>query len=93
MATKKYVVMVDCNYHYMDESERYQAGEFDTPEEAINLCKEIVESSIQYEEGKTPEELFNMYCMFGKDPYIIGDVSFSGREYAKKYIEKLFQNK
>lgn len=46
METKKYIVMVDDNFHYMDEDERYQAGEFDTPQEAINLCKEIVEASI-----------------------------------------------
>lgn len=83
--------MVDDNFHYMDEDERYQAGEFDTPQEAINLCKEIVEASIQYEDGKSPEELFATYCMFGEAPFIIGDVSFSGREYAKEYIKQLFQ--
>ena len=29
--------MVDDNYHYMDEDERYKNGEYDTPEEAISV--------------------------------------------------------
>jgi len=88
---KKYIVMVDDNYHYMNEDERYKHGEYDTPEEAISVCKKIVECSIEYENGATPGELYSNYCMFGEDPFIIGDVGFSGRDYAKEYCEKLCQ--
>lgn len=83
--------MVDDNYHYMNEDERYKHGEYDTPEEAISVCKKIVECSIEYENGATPGELYSNYCMFGEDPFIIGDVGFSGRDYAKEYCEKLCQ--
>jgi hypothetical protein len=89
MEIKKYIVMVDDNFHYMDEDERYQAGIVDTPEEAINLCKKIVEASIQYEAGLTADQLFSNYCMFGDDPFIIGNVPFSGRTYAREYCERL----
>ena len=34
METRAYVVSVDDNYHYMDESERYDHGRFATYEEA-----------------------------------------------------------
>lgn len=44
--TAKYIVYVDDNFHYMDESERYCAGEFDALEEAIAKCKQIVDESL-----------------------------------------------
>ncbi|MEB0112780.1 hypothetical protein QN397_15590 [Variovorax sp. RTB1] len=34
-----YVVMVDDNFHYMDESERYRLGEIDEAEVAIGHCR------------------------------------------------------
>jgi len=38
-----YQVFVDDNFHFMDESERYNLGEFSTREEAIATCKKIVD--------------------------------------------------
>ena len=35
--------MVDDNYHYMDESERYQHGEFATLDAAIEAARKIVD--------------------------------------------------
>ncbi|MEJ5306661.1 MAG: hypothetical protein WHV63_12110 [Ignavibacteria bacterium] len=64
----------------MDEKERYQVGDFYTPQEAISLCKEIIEASIQYEVRKSPPEYFYMYFTFDDGPYIMGIVSFNGRE-------------
>lgn len=93
MTTKQYIVMVDDNFHYMDEDERYQAGVYDTLEEAISRCKKIVEASIQNEVGATPDELFSTYCMFGEDPFIIGDISFNSRIYAREYCERIFNGK
>ena len=74
----KYIVMVDDNFHYMDESERYKAGEYDTYEEAEEKCREIVRRSV--EESKYD---FDNYTMFGDDPFIIGG-NFSAWEYAKR---------
>jgi hypothetical protein len=39
---KKYQVIVDDNYHYMDESERYTQGSYDSAEEALEACRKIV---------------------------------------------------
>lgn len=88
MNTKKYIVMVDDNYHYMNEDERYKHGEFETLEEAIDACKNIVVGSI--EGGTTSDEMYSNYRRFGKDPFII-DGGFSGWSYAKEYCEKLCQ--
>ncbi|HEX4077749.1 MAG TPA: hypothetical protein VHX61_02590 [Rhizomicrobium sp.] len=37
-----YTVFVDDNYHYMDASERYTLGEFETLKAAVDACKLIV---------------------------------------------------
>ncbi|NIR63564.1 MAG: hypothetical protein GWN55_04270, partial [Phycisphaerae bacterium] len=36
-------VFVDDNFHYQDKSERYELGEFETFEAAVNTCKSIVD--------------------------------------------------
>ena len=38
----KYRVLVDNNFHYMDKSERYSAGEYDSCEQAIEKCKRSI---------------------------------------------------
>jgi hypothetical protein len=43
----KYVVYVDDNFHYMDESERYKLGEFDTEEEAIHAANKLVDDFLK----------------------------------------------
>jgi hypothetical protein len=83
----KYRVLVDDNYHYMDESERYTHGEFDTLEEALAACKRIVDEFLlaNYKPGMTATELEQGYKMFGEDPWIAGgdpDVKFSAWDYA-----------
>jgi hypothetical protein len=42
----RYKVIVDDNFHYMDESERYEHGVFATAEEAIAACKRIVDEDL-----------------------------------------------
>lgn len=88
----KYSVMVDSNSSYMDESERYCAGEFEQWEDALDAAKGIVDRSLEEfdSSGKTADELYQYYCMFGDDSYIIGSGNeFSAREYAKKRCEEL----
>lgn len=77
----KYVVMVDDNFHFMDESERYKAGEFDTYEQAEALCREIIRKSFQELGGS-----FEAWKNYGDSPFIVG-----GKFIASSYAEKLSQ--
>lgn len=78
----QYVVMVDDNFHYQDESERYQLGTFNTLEEAITACKEIVDKFLIdshagdmwkncsfWSKGEA-HNLYTYYVLFGEDPWI-----------------------
>jgi hypothetical protein len=81
----KYTVLVDDNFHSMDESERYEKGSYDTAEQAIEVCRELTRRSLTdlYEEGITPSKLHAQWLSFGEDPFIRGGgkVLFSAREY------------
>jgi hypothetical protein len=44
---KRFRVLVDDNFHYQKEDERYQAGEFDEYANALEKCKKIVEECLQ----------------------------------------------
>lgn len=84
-----YRVLVDDNFHYQDERERYAAGEFKTCEQAVARCRKIVDRSLRdlFKAGMTAEELFRQYTLFGEDPWIsadTGDVEFSARTYAQE---------
>ena len=84
-----YKVLVDDNFHYMDPSERYQLGEFDTCEMAVTACKRVVDKflSSSNPSGKTAEELWEGYVMFGDDPFIATtdpNCSFSAWDYARQ---------
>jgi hypothetical protein len=84
--SEKYTVYVDDNYHYMDEGERVTAESYDSLEEALEKCREIVSRSLNdlYEKGITPEKLSAQWSMFGEDPFIVGaggSVPFSARKF------------
>lgn len=90
----KYIVKTDDNFHYMDESERYIAGGFETAEEAIKSAKEIVDKSLKflYREGMTTEELYDYYQDFGDDPFIVSDDKncyFSAWKYAESKCKEI----
>jgi hypothetical protein len=92
----KYKVMVDDNFHYMSERERFQAGEYGRCEEATAECKRIVDSFLEraHKEGMTAEELMKSYMSFGEDPFIISDDAdcvFSAWNYAKQRCAELCQ--
>ena len=82
----KYRVLVDDNWHYMDESERRSAGEYDRLEDAIATAKRIVDRSLVEfaSRGRTSDELYKHYCLYGEDPFIVGAEGnvFSARDYA-----------
>ena len=75
----KYIVMVDDNFHFTDESERYTAGEFDTYEQAEDFCREIVRKSLQELDGN-----FDAWKHYGDSPFIVG-----GKFIASSYAEEL----
>ncbi len=90
----KYRIAVDDNFHFMDESERDFAGEYENADDAINAAKEIVDKSLKwlYKEGMTADKLFGVYMDYGDDPFIISedkDCKFSAWTYAEKRCEDL----
>lgn len=88
--TKIFHLRVYENSHYMDESEAYNHGDYDTYEEALIAAKAIVDDFFEHnwETGITPESLIGQYCLYGDEPIILPDEhgeleSFSARTYAK----------
>jgi hypothetical protein len=88
MIMQKYKVIVDDNFHFMDESESYGSGVFDTYEEAVAKCKEIIDEFL--ESAKKPDEnaeqLYSTFVMYGETPHIHGEKlgDFSATVYAKQ---------
>ena len=90
----KYIVFVDDNFHYMDESERYKFGEFNTKEEAIAQCKKIVDEFFEPHiiDKLSYQELWHGYTMFGEDPFIVTEdksCHFSAWDYAKQKCHEM----
>jgi hypothetical protein len=84
-----YIVLVDDNYHFMDESARYEHGRYDTCEQAVAECKIIVDRFFDDEckPSMTPQERCQSYVMFGEDPFIVGgdrECLFSAWDYARE---------
>lgn len=84
-----YRVLVDDNYHYMDESARYELGTFACCEEAIAACRRVVDEFLlaTYEPGMAAEDLWAGYSTFGKDPFVSTSdkkCRFSAWDYARQ---------
>ncbi len=87
-------VLVDDNFHYQDEPERYKQGEYETYEEAVKVCKEIIDGELLhvYGEGTSATDLYDSYTSFGEDPFIRqspGGQRFSAWEYARQRCEEI----
>jgi hypothetical protein len=92
----RYKVMIDDNFHYMDEDERAEHGTFTTSAEALDACHRLVDQSLvtEYKAGATAEQLYERYMSFGDDPFIValGDapkVEFSAHAYARERTREL----
>jgi hypothetical protein len=87
---EKWEVVVDDNYHFMDEDERYTKGRYDTEEEAIAVAKRIVDEFLMSGDrtGSTADQLLSAYRMYGDDPRIPGS-SFSAWGYAEQRCRKI----
>ena len=82
-----FTVYIDDNFHYMDESERYTHGEYETYEEAVKVCQVIVDKCLGgLKDKKNNKDIYSKYCLFGDDPWIMpvpeGKKRFSARDYA-----------
>ena len=91
-----YTVLVDDNYHFMDETERYTQGDYPTLAAAIQVCQAIVDDFLlsALEPGMTAGRLYHQYTAFGEDPFIQpppGEPAqpFSAWDYARQRCEEL----
>lgn len=99
MTNHRLTVLVNDNYHYQDEDERYQLGEFENPDAAISACQRLVDEYL--DEARvdgtlsivSAAGLYQSYTMFGPDPFVVGAaeyVPFSAWEYAKQRCQEIF---
>lgn len=96
-----FTVMVDDNYHYMDESERYKLGEYSTLSAAIEAARQVVDEFLMsaYQAGMTTDALITSYVMFGEDPFILSSdpahagVLFSARDYARERCQAICETR
>ena len=83
-----YKVIVYDNAHYMDESESYTHGEFETYEAALSAAKKLVDDELgnAFKPGMPPEDLYRQFAAFGVDPVIVppSEPPFSAWDYAKE---------
>ena len=92
-----YKVLIDDNFHFMDEDERVTHGLFATALEAVAACKLIVDECLEpmIQPGMTAAALYEQYEGFGDDPFIVpvdpkdAPVDFSAWGYAKERCEAI----
>ena len=90
-----YRVLVDDNFHYMDEAERYELGAFASLDAALAAAQAVVDAYLRtaHKPGMTARALYESYTAFGDDPFIVApdqrSVSFSAWEYAKRRCDDI----
>lgn len=91
-----YAVYVDDNFHYMDSSHRYLHARFASHEAAVEACRRIVAEYLDsaLKPGMTAKQLYESYCHFGDDPYIVAPQGFpqspfSAWDYARERSNEL----
>jgi hypothetical protein len=94
--TLLYKVFVDDNFNYLDRSERYLFGEYESKEEAIITCKSIVDRFLNHnlEPNLSSLDLYQKWQSFGQDPWIKGggfDATVYAYSKSKKIIDGLKQ--
>ena len=91
-----YLLYVDDNFHYMDESERYLSGTFDNVDAALEKARRIVDDYLEsaYQPGMSAAQLYHSYVGFGEDPFIrceggVPQVKFSAWDYAREHCDAI----
>jgi hypothetical protein len=84
------------NNHYMDESDAYDHGQYDTYEEAMIAAKAIVDEFFvqNWKRGMTPDDLLAQYSLYGDDPIILPNEHgehprFSASDYSEEIHESI----
>ncbi len=87
-----YCVLIDDNFHYMDEERRSHVAIYANYEHALERAKEITRKSVLRNKGATYDETFENYMDFGDDPFIqaIGDAPRPKERYSAWTAAKLF---
>lgn len=72
---KKFHLSVYDNFHYMDELEAYNQGQYKTYEDALIAAKAIVDEFFEHnwKSGVTADYLLGQYSLYGEDPIILPD--------------------
>ena len=91
---KPFSVYVDDNFHFMDESHRYKYGDYETYEEAVAVCKAIVDDFLPSTcgEGDTAKKLRQVYLTFGEDPFVVptpDNRDFSVWDYVRQRCDEI----
>jgi hypothetical protein len=91
-----YRVMVDDNFDYMNEDDRWEFGSFATAQEALEACRGLVDKELarRFKPGMAATELYELYVAFGDDPFIVAGpdeepIKFSAWDYAKARAEEI----
>src|SRR6188474_3368230 len=94
----KFHLRVYDNFHYMDESEAYNHGHYNSYEDAVKAAKAIIEEFFMHnwKRGMTPGELRGLYFIYGEDPVIVANdhgehPEFSARTYVDENFEEIFK--
>jgi hypothetical protein len=90
--SEHYTVYIDDNFDYMDEDKRATYGNFESLEEAVQVCKTIVDAFLTkvHKPGMSARQLHEEYIASGDDPFIRGPgASFSAWTYARQRCEAL----
>lgn len=93
----RYKVLIDDNFHFMNEEHRVTSGVFGAADEAIAACKRIVDECLEAMllPGMTATALYEQYEGFGDDPFVMpvdpndAPVAFSACAYAKERCQVL----
>lgn len=92
----KFYLRVYDNFHYTEESEAYNHGQYETYEEARRAAQTIVEDFFvhNWKSGLTAAHLLEQYCLYGEDPVILPNeygehLRFSARIYAGEIAETI----
>lgn len=87
-----YCVLIDDNFHYMDEDRRSHLAVYPSYEDALERAKGITRKSVLRNKGATPEETYDNYTDFGDDPFIqaIGGAPEPIERYSAWTAAKLF---
>ncbi|MEY8095846.1 hypothetical protein AB9F29_00270 [Falsihalocynthiibacter sp. S25ZX9] len=85
-----FTVFVDDNFHHGDPEERLTDRTYETRDEAIARCKQLIENELlsYLEQGFSVEKLYATWMMFGEAPYI-PEVDYSAKKSVETFIAGL----